>query len=281
MKTTALCKALLCTLLCITLIFNGFSQVMLQAPTNARIMGLGGIYSPLSDDRSALGNPAGLAFCRMSAVSASAERRFVLRELQSVSLSAALPFAGLLGGVGLSVESAGFESFSQMRYGLAYGKSLIADKLALGIKMWWLQTYITDYGSAGAPSFDLGLMSKLSEKLTIALYVLSPIRVKLAGEPLDGLLRWGLAYMPSPKVVIFTELEKDIRHPLNGKAGIEYKPLPSLALRCGWNTEPAAINAGLGMLIARQWSIDMAFSYHQWLGFSPVCSITFQQKTQK
>lgn len=280
MKTTTFYKAMLCIFLLFASVRSNYAQVLLQSPANAPVSGIGGIYSPLSDTRAALGNPAGLAFNQQTSISASIDRKFVLKELQTVSLAACLPLANW-GGLAACIESGGFEAFRQTRVGLAYGKNLIAEKFALGLRLWWLQTSIPDYGNAGLPSFDLGIMGKLSEKIMVGVYAASPVRVKLASEPLDGLIRWGLAYMPSFKVTIFAELEKDFRHPLTGKTGIEYCPVPQLVLRCGWNSEPAAIYAGLGFFITRQWSIDWAFSYHQWLGFSPVFSIYFRQKKQK
>lgn len=271
---------MLCTAFLCLFFVCGHSQVALQTPTSAKISGIGSISSTLTDIHAALGNPAGLAFLKSNAALAAVERRYGLKELQLFSLAAASTLPGW-GGLAISVEGVGHEDFKQWRLGLAYGRSLLAEKLSLGLRFWWLETQINEYGRQGTPSFDIGLMSHFSDKVRMAIFAVSPLRPKLGAQTLDGLLRWGLTYCPSSKVSIFTELEKDIHHPLNGKVGLEYCPIPVLTLRCGWSTQALNFNVGAGFVFWENWGLDLAVSHHQWLGMTPVCTLYFQQEKRK
>lgn len=239
----------------------------------ARGLAMANASVAFSDINSIFSNQAGLAYLSNFSATVYGERRFELADLNQFGAGIAYPSS--LGTFGLQLGYFGFDLYKEQKIGLAYGRKLM-DKLSLGVQFDLINTRIQEYGSKTLLTFEIGLLSPITKELTIGVHLYSPVRVKLIDEEyLPTLVKVGLAYQASTKVILTTEVEKDIDLNPIVKAGIEYMVHPVLALRLGASSNPGLFSFGIGYNIKDQLQIDLASSYHQSLGFSPGLSVRY------
>ena len=247
---------------------NGVSPI-----GGARSIGMANTGVTFTDVNSLFSNQAGLAMLEQLTVTAFAEQRFQLAELQSVTAGAAIPTNS--GTFGVSVNYFGFEDYNEQRAGIAYARKLM-DKLSIGAQVLLLNTQIPEYGNKANVTFELGLLAQLLPQLNLGLHLYSPARIELApDEYLPTVFKLGLSYLPSDNLTILAEVEKDIDYPVRTRIGAEYQLLDALDLRIGAATEPVNLSFGLGYQISKGLSLDIASYYHEVLGFSPAAGITY------
>ncbi len=263
-------------LLFLSLVVNLTAQTGSPSLAGARGAALGNAAVTFSDINSAFSNQAGLAFLQSISFTAAAEQRFLLSELQSISAAVALPTSS--GTWGLTVNYFGFEAFNQQKIGLAYARKLF-DNLSIGAQLLMLNTSIPEYGSKTNLTFELGMISQLLPELRLGVHAYSPARVRLSEEEiLPTVFKIGLAYLPSNRVVCTAEVEKDIDFPVRTKFGVEYQLIEQLHLRVGLATRPINYSFGIGYVFSNGLSLDVAAVHHQYLGFTPAVSISYQRK---
>lgn len=241
-----------------------FGQMSTVTPLGA---GMGHATVVMQSPVALFSNQAGLTSLTKLAVVAAAEQRFLLSELQSVAIGVALPTRS--GSFGLMVQSFGYEEFRQQKIGFSYARKLWS-ALSVGAQFDYFQTRIPEYGSRGSLTFEAGMQADISKSLRVGAHVFSPAQVELAaGENLPTIFRLGIAWQVSDKLVVVSELEKDIEFPFGWKNGLNYQPVKSLYLRSGYASEPSMLFFGMGFAFGNGFQADMAGSFHQTLGFSP------------
>lgn len=243
---------------------SAFGQLSPVTPMGA---GMAHATVALQSPVSIFNNQAGLVGLKKLAVVAAAERRFLLSELQSVAVGAALPTKS--GIFGLMAQSFGYEEFKQQKIGLSYARKLWSS-LSVGAQFDYFQTRIPEYGSRGTFTFEAGLQANVSKNLMVGAHVFSPAQVEIAeGENLPTIFRLGLAWKTSERLVVCTEVEKDLEFKPRWRTGMSYQPISALSLRAGYATEPSMLFFGVGFNFGKGLQADMAGSFHQTLGFSP------------
>jgi hypothetical protein len=240
----------------------------------ARAAGFGNASVGMYDANSVITNQAGMAFMNTLAVVAYAEQRYLIPELRNFGIGAVLPVPS--GTFGLTLNQFGFEEFKQQKVGVSYSRKLF-ENFSVGAQFDYFQTRISEYGNKGTLTFEAGMLVFISKKLTAGTHIFSPARVEIAeGEELPTTYRIGLGYFPSAKVTMAFEMQKEIDAPTQLKAGLEYWPIKPLCLRVGVNTKPDKVAFGFGFFIKHGIKLDVAASYHQVLGFSPVAGISWE-----
>ncbi len=258
----------LCLLAIIFLPIFSFGQLPTVTPVGS---GLGQATVALQTPVSLFSNQAGLSGLSRLAVVAAAEQRFMVSELKSIAIGAALPTSS--GTFGVMMQSFGFEGFRQQKLGLSYARKLW-QSLSIGALFNYFQTRIPEYGSRGILSFEAGIQANLSKTLMIGAHVQNPAQVELAeDENLPTVLRLGIAWKVSNMLMLCSEIEKDIDHPFRWKNGLSYQPIEQLYLRAGYATEPSMLFFGVGFAFGNGLQADMAGSFHQTLGFSPSAGV--------
>jgi len=254
------------------LFFGGmaFGQMSTVTPIGA---GVGHATVAMQSPVALFSNQAGLTNLTKFAVVAAAEQRFLLSELQSVAIGAALPTRS--GSFGLVVQSFGYEEFRQQKIGLSYARKLWS-ALSIGAQFDFFQTRIPEYGSRGTLTFEAGMQADVSKTVRVGAHVFSPAQVELAeGENLPTIFRLGVAWKVSDKLMVVSELEKDIEFPFRWKNGLSYQPVKTVSIRSGYASEPSMLYLGLGFAFGNGLQADMAGSFHQTLGFSPSAGVTW------
>lgn len=247
------------------------AQTGLVNTAGARGVSIGYISTVLTDVNAVLGNQAGITSLEKAGFVLMAENRFLLSELSHLQCGAVWPSPW--GHWGISVEQFGFTRYVEQQIGLSYARKFSA-KFSAAAQFDYLRLRIPDYGSAGFFNFEIGFLLKVLNKLDMGAHLYNPLPTSLtAVDTRTGSIAMGLAYHPSDRASLMAEIEKDILYPPTVKAGIEYYPVPILAIRAGFQTQPAVFTIGMGIQIGKSWAVDAGSGYDPVLGPSPVFSI--------
>lgn len=261
-----------------------FQQINAQIGNDmigASSAGMGGYTATLTDIWSANNNQAGLGFVKDLSAGIYYENRFLLKE--TGYKAGAFVFPVKTGAFGVSVTSFGFELYNETKAGLSYGQRF-GDKFSMGVQMNYLNTQLTqEYGSKTTVTGAVGLIAKLSKELSLGVHVYNPSRSKLAdydNERVPTIMKLGLDYRFSDKVMLGVETEKDMNYDAVVKAGLEYHITEVLFLRGGISTNPTQSAFGFGILL-KDFKLDLSSSFHQTLGMTPAISIIYTRSKKE
>ncbi|BDS10229.1 PorV/PorQ family protein [Aureispira anguillae] len=252
----------------------GFAQNGIPQNAGARGAAMGNASLTFTDINSIFTNQAGLGYLEHLSFTAYGERRFLLADgLNSFLFGLAYPHQSI-GTIGLSVHYFGYGKYNEQKIGLSYARKLFK-RVSIGAQFNYLGTRIGEYGTAHSFTFELGILAKVTKHFHLAAHTFSPVRIELPnGDALPSIFKLGVAYIPSSKLRLTAELEKDLEQPFNGRFGIEYHPINVLYVRAGVSTSPVMASFGLGLNM-KGLKIDLATSYHTILGFTPGLSISY------
>jgi hypothetical protein len=248
-----------------------------NTPLGARSAALANASVTLSDVWSAQQNQAGLGYLKKISAGVSFENRFLLKDLATKSLVAAVPTK--YGVIGLSVSSFGnCKLYSENKYGLAYAKAF-GDVFSMGIQFDYLSTNIAEnYGKSGVIAAEAGIQAKLAKNLYIGSHIFNPTRALIAkynDERAPTIIRLGLRYEFSKVVFTSIEVVKDIEKKPAYKVGIEYMIIKQFYLRVGVASNPFYNAFGFGANL-KKFKLDVSTSYHQTLGYVPQLSMSVE-----
>jgi len=279
-----------CRISFMLLLFVGpISATDFNNPIGSRSAALGNASVTLCDFWSVHNNQAGLASFENIAVGFYYENRYLLKELSLKSGAFILPTKS--GVFGLSYNHFGYSLYNESKLGLAYGRSF-GKYFSAGIQLDYLHTKIAeDYGSKSTFTFEIGIRSNLSEKLTIACHVFNPIGAKISkdlDEKIPVIIKLGASYAISEKLLIAIEIEKDLEYKPLIRGGIEYKIIEQAFVRIGYSTLPSTSGSdsfsiasvysfGFGLNF-KKLAIDVSSTVHQVLGWSPQVSMIYKFK---
>lgn len=240
--------------------------------------GMGNATVTLYDFWALSHNQAGLARLPHMAAGIYLENRFLLQELSFGAAGFALPVN--TGVFGLSFTHFGYALYNESKLGLAYARDF-GERLSVGLQLNYLNTSIAEeYGSKGNVAVELGFIYQVMPQLSIATHIFNPTRAKIhdyADERIPTILRAGLAYQFSDKVILAVETEKSVDRDPVFKVGMEYHITDPLYLRAGLGTNPASNAFGFGLALGSI-HIDVATTYHHVLGYSPQLSFIYHFK---
>ena len=241
---------------------------------SSRNQGIGGATVALNDLNSIWSNQAGLAYIDNAAATVFVQQLYGTSELRSIGIAAMYPTSS--GTFGLSLNYLGIPEYQDQQIALTYSR-LLLDRLSIGAQILLQNLSIEEYGDNTTFAFELGLLAELIPKVHLGVHISNPIRsALLEDEDLPTTYSLGFAYRPSRKTLITGEVEKDIEYPVRVKMGVEYFFIEQFALRTGISTQPTNIHFGLGYLPSQQLSVDIAFSQHLTLGFTPGIGVSYQ-----
>ncbi|MGV3540177.1 MAG: hypothetical protein ACO1OQ_10210 [Rufibacter sp.] len=246
-----------------------------NAPVGARAAGLGGAAVTLPDVWALSNNPAGIAALKQLELGAYAFNRFSIPELTTVGLLAVYP-TQKFGTVGVDLQRFGGELYNEQRLGIGLAHQL--GVVRLGLKADVLQVRVKEWGSRKAVALSLGGQSEVVPGLTFGAHIYNVNQAKLAefeDERVPTVMKMGLSYQAAAKVLLMTEVEKELEFPAAVKAGLEYRVLPALGLRGGFHSGTRSGTAGVDVKF-RQFQVAYALGAHQQLGVSNYLSVGYQ-----
>lgn len=227
---------------------------------------------------SAHNNPAGIAFVKTVGFGLYTDLPYIVKGINNFNLSAVVPVQKF-GSFGVDINYFGYSAYNEVKAGISYARNF-GDIVSAGIKFDYLKINIADNGSKNLFAFGIGLQYQAFKVLRIGANVYNPISMDVdntAKEKLATNFSLGLAYIPSKKLTITLDGEKEIDQEVNFKAGIEYRPMKPLFLRVGAATNPTLITFGLGTEF-KNFKIDASASWHLQLGITPQISLVYNFK---
>ncbi|MFB9864479.1 hypothetical protein [Rufibacter immobilis] len=260
--------------------FKSHGQINNTA-VGARAVSLGGAAVTLLDVWALSNNPAGIAALKQLELGAYAHNRFSLKELTTVGLLAVYP-TQKYGTVGVDLQRFGGELYNEQRLGLGLAHQL--GVVRLGLKADLLQVRVKEWGSRKVVALSVGVQSELVPGLTFGAHIFNLNQAKLAqfeDERVPTVMKIGLGFQAAAKVLLVVEAEKELEYPVAVKGGIEYRVLPSLGLRTGFNSGTRAGTAGVDVKF-RQFQVAYALGTQHQLGLSNYLSVgyTLQKASQ-
>ena len=255
-----------------------------------RAQALGNASATLASEVwAAANNPAGLGSLTRPTVGLYFENRYLIPSLNLAAVAVALPLgevapaaAGLparasRGVVAAEAQRFGGILYSEVRLGVAYGYRL--GVVSLGGRLDALQVSFQDLGSRRVLAASLGGQAKiLPQRLTLGVHLYNLTQVRLVSyqdERVPTVLRAGLAYRAGQQVLLLAEAEKDVERAAGLKAGVEYQPVPAVAVRLGYSSLSQQASGGVG-LRAGDFQLDYAAGWHSALGLSQYFSVAWQ-----
>ena len=246
------------------------------APAGARAVGLANAASTLSDTWALTNNIGALGWLDGPAIGVYADSRFGVSAFRTGALAGAMPVRAGRGGVGgFDVARFGDDIYSETRVGVGYAYRQGPFSLGVKADMWQLAT--EGLQSRRAVALSVGGLVQLRPKLWLGAYGYNINQVKInqdTGERLPTLLKGGLSYRPSGRVLVNLEVHKNVDLPAAVVGGLEYQPHPVVAMRAGFNALTEAFTFGLGAQ-QRGFQLDYALGSQSRLGVSHHMGLTY------
>lgn len=247
----------------------------------ARSAGLANSSILLKDFWAAENNPAMLGRIKSFGAGLAYENHFLLPEFSYRSAALAQPFDH--SALGISIGQFGYNLYQENEFGIAYGQSF-GESLSMGLQLNYQNISLGEgLGNKGVFSANYGIAAKINKVISLAAVIVNINRPKLADyqdERLPTLLKLGLSYTYSDKVIFLSEIEKDIEHSPIARFGIEYFTNETIYLRVGYASNPSLSSFGFGIKFSN-FQFDIASSYHNNLGFSPQLSLSYRPNSKK
>ena len=213
-------------------------------------------------------NSAALAGTRHFSAGIFSERRFLLQDLSSYSLAAALPTA--TGNFGFQGNYFGGQLYHESSLGLGYGRNL-GSRIAIGMQVHYLSMSAAGYGNSSALTFDVGTLWHLTDAVQAGMHVYNPVGMKMGRkgeEKIPAIYSAGLGYDVSPEFFIGAEVQKSEDQPVNVIAGLQYVFTDKLIARGGLQSAGSVYYLGVGVLF-KILRLDLTSSFHPYLGVTP------------
>lgn len=247
--------------------FNSLGQNGTEAlPNGARSMGLANAHVTIDDAWSIFNNVGAMGRLEASQVFFSYDHRLGLKEL--TTLAAGTTLVHEMGVIGISLSHYGGELFNQQNIGIGFSNTLgIA---SFGVKVNYFQTNIEGFGRNASPVLEFGGVAVLIPGLYFGAHIYNFTRAKFGKFSHNyhpTVVKAGVSYRFSEKMMINMEAEKDIILLQKFKIGFEYNLLDKFWARSGIHTNPSNLFFGMGFK-PKRYHIDYALSQNYQLGYT-------------
>ncbi len=246
---------------------NGINQV------GAKPAGLGYAVAATSDKWGLFNNPGGVGNIGETSAMVSFENKFGITGLNSLAAGFINKFS--VGSAGLSVYRFGDDLYNEQIASLTYANTFgIA---SLGIRANYLQYSIEGLGTKGLITIDLGGTASLTELITVGAYIRNINQGQISeinDQRAPTILYAGLNFLPTKKLLVAIETEKDVDEEGLFKAGIQYEFLEKFSARTGVRTNRFTNFFGLSF-ITQNLTIDYALTLDNVLGTNHQASLSY------
>jgi len=242
----------------------------------ARSAGMANAGVTLSDNWAVFNNPAAMDGINSSVAGIYYENRFLLKETGFGAIAFISPLMG--GNVGFGITHFGYSLFQSDKFSLGFSQKLFKS-ISMGVMINYFSMRQSDmYGNLNAINFELGILSRPSDKFSIGAYVFNPLNISYFEDSdirMPIAFKFGFSYLFSKSLLLAVETGKAI----NGyipiiKTGIEYSINKQFSMRTGIAVAPVEYSFGLGYN-ANNIVFDIAYAYHEVLGSTPKISMSY------
>lgn len=242
----------------------------------ARSSAMGDASVSFIDTWSTFNNPSALGFTERISIGFSYKNNFLMKELSQMSFAFTLPIKKV-GVFHFGADRFGYDQFSTNKFGIGYSRKF-GKIFSLGtqVNLHWI--HIGDiYGDKVTASGSVSFLVKPIKNWIIAGNVYNITATPISYDDRDRIntiFRVGSSYTIAEKFLISVEGEASLQYDPTFRAGLEYKPIPLLAIRAGLNTYPMSPTFGFGIDYKR-FLFDFAGKWHPVLGFSPIGTLSY------
>lgn len=264
-------KTLLAPLLILCFITSGQAQSGPYLFSGAGYQGNGQIGLLTSDAEAAIVLPALLASRDYGGWSVGAATRTGVNDLTEIAGAAhiKLPWKDQ---IAIGIQHTGIEGYAEQRVTFSYARRLF-EKLNAGIQFDLNRNEAEETGDVYVASWAVCFHAPLMEQLSMSAWIYNPLGTESILD-LPSMARIGILYEPSDKIGVAVEAEKDWRHALRLKAGLNYQVHPRISVRWGMGTKPSLVHAGITWNIFNNMAISGGWRYHSRLGSSLSASVS-------
>lgn len=243
---------------------------------NAAAMGMGGATIAMPVLSAGLSNEGQLGLGNKVALFAGSAIPYGLSGWKSLQFQG-LAGIGKWGGASLSVFHAATDYYLEQRFQLGYGRRL-ADKFYLGATADVLRNSAQEYGGNTFVTFSLSFLAQVLPQVWLGGKIQNPLQQKLGNDLVPTVFRVGATWKPGDQFLLSFETEKDLERPVQVKGGLEYRPVPLIALRAGARGGKAAhMGFGAGLRLKNGLAIDLGSEWHPVLGITPSAMISWRK----
>ncbi|MDB5032781.1 MAG: Helix-hairpin-helix DNA-binding class 1 [Chlorobi bacterium] len=139
--------------------------------------------------------------------------------------------------------------------------------IAVGVGLYSLR--IRDYGSAMAPTIDLGATARLSEQIRFGCAMRNLARARIAGTDIPQRVGFGFAFEVEGGTILSVDASDELRRSAAVSLAISTSPLAGLVIRGGIGNGPGMISFGMGYHL-NDITLDYGGAYGSPLGFRHV-----------
>ena len=225
--------------------FSSAGAQSVEPILGAQSSGMGNISSISGSAWSVFNNPAGLAKVEDLLIASTCEIKPALPAANRLGALITTPFQfGVLGG---GFFRFGDDLYNEQMIRFAYSNKI--GNTSLGIRASYIQYHAEGYGTHGVIGIDFGGITKLTDQLFIGAWIqnLNQPKLDFKNEERTPIKLYAtLGWSPSEKLIIATELEKDVQYDVLWKTGFQYSIHKKIIVRSGYNLNPNSFFAGLG-----------------------------------
>lgn len=240
-----------------------------------RALGTGQISVLHSDVWSNFNNVGALGWLKQNSVGVSFENRYNQGAFNQMAFGAALP-TKKLGVVGVSASKFGGDIFNQTRAQVGWAKAFgIA---SIGLQAQWYQFNAVNFPTQSRLLINFGGLAQLTPKIQFGASISNIGQAKASefqDEKVPTIVKGGISFLPSKKVKLMGEIQKDLDQKAVVKAGIEYELVEKVWLRTGFTSQTLMACGGIGVEW-RNLQFNYAFSHHPQLGWSNGIGLNFR-----
>lgn len=254
--------------------YYSVGQVFTDVGARSVALGKSNVASPSLE--SIFQNQAGIISIQDFLVSVSYESRYAIKEYSIMAIGAVIPFTH--GTFGISYMRFGRNLYRFNKTGIAYARSF-GDRISAALQFDILSE---TYPENGEPFFiitaEMGMIAKINPEVTVGAHLFNPGSFKntwmIGNYSTPMIFRCGMDWRISNQLNWCVEFEKSNNKSALIKTGFEVVALRDFKLRAGVKGLDLQPSAGFGF-VKESLTVDMAFSYHDNLGFSPNATLSY------
>ena len=244
----------------------------------ARAAGISYTSSVLKDEWSLFNNVGGLAGVEKVNAAFAVDLHPSLQGANRMAAIFSVPVK--LGVAGIGIFRFGDNLYSEQIISTGYSNRFgIA---SLGLKANYVQYRAEGFGTKSVVTINFGGVADITPQLSVGAYITNLNQPKLSGhdERLPTKLVAGIGFKPTEKLLLVTEIDKDLHYEATWKGGIEYVIHKKIFLRTGFNLHPNASFFGVGF---KTWKfkVDYALQYSNAMNFAHQTSAVYFIQSQK
>ena len=264
-------------ILFVLIVFNTVSAQPGDCTLGARIAGMGGAGTALSDPYASFNNVGGAAISRETTLVFSVRNLFTMGGLFAFGAAWNQQFRD--GKFLIGLYRFGNDLFSENRVGIGYSHRIRS--ISLGLKVNYVQQMIETAGTSAAMVIEAGGVVLLGKRVSLGACIVNPNRAsygRISPEPVPVVLRAGLAWQPDEATTFSIDLRKSFHEATDGTRialGMEYILGDVVALRAGTVFKPVVFSTGAGLAL-RKFRIDYGGMLDPFLGMSHEISVIYR-----